>query len=288
MAYNQIKRKDEEFRSLNAEILQMKETGLDTSKTLMEYKRQIDDKDALLKELKMTHKLQEMEDAHTIAELKQRVASLEVTVQEILTTGQLNDNEKILLCNGIGASTDKLNTDDMKYLLMASNTSLTSDFFRSTQQLNRSTSNAFPPSNSTSTEQLASAQTTVNPLHKNNGNSDVSSGSLSDLSSSLTSIPKTVHDAKSPKQQASLNRSRSEGSPYEKRSQSMKTKNTKTSSRNSPINESANSPASSDGESELNKSLPSKLVDVDTAAVGKISVDNVPVKTTSMGDLAEN
>lgn len=286
MAYNQIKRKDEEFRSLNAEILQMKETGLDTTKTLMEYKRQIDDKDALLKELKMTHKLQEMEDAHTIAELKQRVASLEVTVQEILTTGQLNDNEKILLCNGIGASTDKLNTDDMKYLLMASNTSLTSDFFRSNQQLNRSNSNAFPQSNSTSTEQLASsAQTT---LHKNNNNSDVSSGSLSDLSSSLTSIPKTVHDGKSPKQQASLNRSRSEGSPYEKRSQSMKTKNTKASSRNSPINESANSPASSDGESELNKSLPSKLVDVDAAAVGKISVDNVPVKTTSMGDLAEN
>ncbi len=111
MAYNQIKRKDEEFRNLNAEILQMKETGLDTSKALMEYKRQIDDKDALLKELKMTHKLQEIEDAHTIAELKQRVASLEVTVQELVTTGQLNDNEKILLCNGIGASTDKLNDD---------------------------------------------------------------------------------------------------------------------------------------------------------------------------------
>jgi len=111
VAYNQIKRKDEEFRNLNAEILQMKETGLDTSKALMEYKRQIDDKDALLKELKMTHKLQEIEDAHTIAELKQRVASLEVTVQELVTTGQLNDNEKILLCNGIGASTDKLNDD---------------------------------------------------------------------------------------------------------------------------------------------------------------------------------
>lgn len=42
----------------------------------------------------MTHKLQEVEDAHVIAELRQRVASLEVQIQEFVTTGQLNDNEK--------------------------------------------------------------------------------------------------------------------------------------------------------------------------------------------------
>ena len=53
-----------------------------------------DDKEAQLKELKMTHKLQEVEDAHIIAELRQRVASLEVQIQEFVTTGQLNDNEK--------------------------------------------------------------------------------------------------------------------------------------------------------------------------------------------------
>ncbi len=53
-----------------------------------------DDKEAQLKELKMTHKLQEVEDAHIIAELRQRVASLEVQIQEFVTTGQLNENEK--------------------------------------------------------------------------------------------------------------------------------------------------------------------------------------------------
>ena len=53
-----------------------------------------DDKEAQLKELKMTQKLQEVEDAHIIAELRQRVASLEVQIQEFVTTGQLNDNEK--------------------------------------------------------------------------------------------------------------------------------------------------------------------------------------------------
>ncbi len=46
----------------------------------------------------MTHKLQEVEDAHIIAELRQRVASLEVQIQEFVTTGQLNDNEKICIC----------------------------------------------------------------------------------------------------------------------------------------------------------------------------------------------
>ena len=115
VAYNQIKRKDEEFRLLNAEILQMKETGLDTSKSIMEHKRLLDDKEALLKEQNMTHKLQEVEDAHIIAELKQRVASLEVQLQEVVTTGQLNDNDKnMYLYNGIGASTDKLYNEDVR------------------------------------------------------------------------------------------------------------------------------------------------------------------------------
>lgn len=117
VAYNQIKRKDEEFRMLNAEILQMKETGLDTSKSIMEFKRLLDDKEALLKEQNMTHKLQEVEDAHIIAELKQRVASLEVQLQEVVTTGQLNDNDKnMYLYNGIGASTDKLYNEDVRII----------------------------------------------------------------------------------------------------------------------------------------------------------------------------
>ena len=87
----------------------MKEKELDTSRQLMDNRRQLDDKEAQLKELNMTHKLQEVEDAHIIAELKQRVASLEVQVQEFVTTGQLKDSEKhMYLYNGIGASTDKL------------------------------------------------------------------------------------------------------------------------------------------------------------------------------------
>ena len=63
-------------------------------KIYIELKYFLDDKEALVKELNMTHKLQEVEDAHIIAELRQRVASLEVHIQELVTTGQLNDNEK--------------------------------------------------------------------------------------------------------------------------------------------------------------------------------------------------
>lgn len=276
VAYNQIKRKDEEFRNLNAEILHMKETGLDTSKSLMDFRRQLDDKEAQLKELNMTHKLQEIEDAHIIAELKQRVASLEVQIQELVTTGQLNDNEKHLyLCNGFGASTDKLGefSDDVKYLLMSSNTSLQSDFFRSNQKLNGSSSKNIA-------KLISDNQIPVNSLQKNN--SDASSGSLSDLSTSLTSIPKTVNDSKISKL-VSLNRSRSEGSPYEKKSIQTKPKKSLNSNRNSPINESTNS---DNDESELNKSLPTKLTHSSKNSIN--DNNNVPVKTTSMIDLENN
>ncbi|RMZ95686.1 ecotropic viral integration site 5 -like protein [Brachionus plicatilis] len=129
VAYNQIKRQDEEIRKLNAQITQMCEKELDSKSHLMEYRRQLDDKEALLKESMMTHKIQEIEDASVIAELKQRVASLEVQIQEFLTTGQLNDTGKSLdLYNGMSGSIDKLidMNDDLKNL-MSSQTSLLSD-----------------------------------------------------------------------------------------------------------------------------------------------------------------
>lgn len=272
VAYNQIKRKDEEFRSLSAEILQMKETGLDTSKSLMDYRRQVDDKDALLKELKMTHKLQEIEDAQLIAELKQRVASLEVQLQELVTTGQLQDNEKhMFLCNGIGASTDKLGdfNDDMKYLLMSSNTSLTSEFFRSNQKLNRSQSNAFETTIIPSDKN----RTPVNPLSAKN-NSD---SSLSDLSSSLSSIPtKSNESTKEQRKAQSLNRSRSND---EKKSNLKSKQKSLTSNRNSPINESsANS--DNDNESDSNKLPKSGKKDEDD--------DNVLQEKSNMEDLDKN
>lgn len=88
---------------------QMQERGLDSKSQLTDFRRQLDDKDALLKELKMTHKIQEAEDAHLIAELRQRVASLEVQIQELVTTGQLNESVKSFnLYNNIGASNEKL------------------------------------------------------------------------------------------------------------------------------------------------------------------------------------
>lgn len=271
VAYNQIKRKDEEFRNLSAEILQMKETGLDTSKSLMDYRRQVDDKDALLKELKMTHKLQEIEDAHMIAELKQRVASLEVQLQELVTTGQLQDNEKhMFLCNGIGASTDKLGefNDDMKYLLMSSNTSLASDFFRSNQKLNRSQSNAFE----TTMTPTDKNRTPVNSLSAKN-NSD---SSLSDLSSSLSSIPTKQNE--SGKEQRALNRSRSND---EKKSILKSKQKSTTSSRNSPINESSANSDNDNESSDLNKSNSMKS----TEKVEELE-DNVPVTVPDMGQLS--
>lgn len=40
----------------------------------------------------MVHKLKEVEDSHIIAELRQRVAALEVHIQELVTTDQIQDN----------------------------------------------------------------------------------------------------------------------------------------------------------------------------------------------------
>lgn len=82
----------------------------------------LDDKEAQLKEINMTHKLQEVEDAQTIAELRQRVASLEVQIQEFVTTDQLNDNEKNLYLfnqqmSGSSISLADLNYDDVRHLI---------------------------------------------------------------------------------------------------------------------------------------------------------------------------
>ena len=99
-------------------------------------------------------------------------------------------------------------------------------------------------------------------------------------------MPKNVQEGKgnSPKH-TSLNRSRSEGSPHAKKSPpcARKQKKSPDSSRDSPINEAAGSAATSDNdaEGELNKSLPSQLVDACDTTCG----DNVPVRTISMGDL---
>jgi hypothetical protein len=97
----------------------MQEKELENKSQLVEYRRQLDDKEAQLKELNMTHKLQEAEDAHIMAELRQRVASLEVQIQELVTTGQLNDSVKNMhIYNGIAASTDKLMdfSDDVRVI----------------------------------------------------------------------------------------------------------------------------------------------------------------------------
>lgn len=129
VAYNQIKRQDEEIRKLNCQITLMCEKEQESKSQLMEYRRQLDDKEALLKESMMTHRIQEIEDASVIAELKQRVASLEVQIQEFLTTGQLNDTCKTFhLFNGMSGSIDKLIdiNEDLKNL-MSSQTSLLSD-----------------------------------------------------------------------------------------------------------------------------------------------------------------
>lgn len=107
VAYNQIKRQDEEIRKLNQNISQILERECDQKSQLIELRRQLDDKDALLKELNMTHKLHEVEDAHLIAELRQRVASLEVNIQELETTGQLN-HDTAMYNNLLATSTDNL------------------------------------------------------------------------------------------------------------------------------------------------------------------------------------
>ncbi|CAF0773595.1 unnamed protein product [Brachionus calyciflorus] len=181
VAYNQIKRQDEEIRKLNLHVSQMLEKENETKCQLIEYRRQLDNKEALLRESNLTHKIKQGEDAIVIAELKQRVASLEVQMQEFLTTGQLNDTEKNLknfnFYNGISASTDKLIdlNDDFKYL-MSSQTSLLSDKLSvfKTQSLKLSENN---------------------PVNVNNGNS----GSLNSLNEVVqkTSPRKIVNRSRS-------------------------------------------------------------------------------------------
>lgn len=96
MAYNQIKRQDEEIKKLEALATQYQNKELDLKSNLNELKRHLDDKEAKVKELNMTHKLKELEDAHVIAELRQRVAALEVQIQELVTTGQLFTDKNFL------------------------------------------------------------------------------------------------------------------------------------------------------------------------------------------------
>lgn len=154
----------------------------------------------------------------------------------------------------------------MKYLLMSSNTSLQSDFFRSNQKLNGSSTSAF---------KSLSTAAPVNPLHKNH--SDESSGSLSDLSTSLTSIPKNLVDGKSPKQ-TPLNRSRSEGSPYENSRNHLKPNKSLGRKESSPINEQSNS---DNDDCDLNKSLPIKL---SSSTKDSANDQSDLTKTNSMGE----
>lgn len=92
VAYNQIKRQVDEIKRLNVSLQEFVDKDLDTKNQLLEYRYQLDDKEAKLKELNMVHKLKELEDSHIIAELRQRVAALEVHIQELVTTDQINEN----------------------------------------------------------------------------------------------------------------------------------------------------------------------------------------------------
>ncbi len=92
VAYNQIKRQVEEIKSLNAKVREYQEQEQDMKTKLLENRYQLDNKEAIVKESNMVHRLKELEDSHIIAELRQRVASLECTIQELVTTGQLNGN----------------------------------------------------------------------------------------------------------------------------------------------------------------------------------------------------
>lgn len=157
VAYNQIKRQDEEIRSLNHQIKTLKEKELDTKMSLMEFRRQLDDKQAEVTESKMSHKLHEAEDTHLIAELRQKCASLEVQLQELVTTRQLNDNEKqfMLYNTCISSSTDKLvdMTDiQMKLIMMSSNSNL--NLKNENEESNTSASLASIPNHQTTIVEL--------------------------------------------------------------------------------------------------------------------------------------
>lgn len=170
----------------------MAEKELENKSQIFEFRRQIDDKEAQLKELNMTHKLQEAEDAHVIAELRQRVASLEVQIQELVTTGQLNDNEKTFNIYNLMSSTDKLSemaNDDMRYLLMTSSTSINNN-----NTTNRPASVSTAPGHSATGSQLDRRSSfknfttiPVNNLMFNNGAGKTNPNSLS-----LNSIPASL------------------------------------------------------------------------------------------------
>lgn len=193
MAYNQIKRQDEEIRKLNVQITQILEKELEQKSQLFEYRRQLDDKDAQLKELNMTHKLQEAEDAHLIAELRQRVASLEVQIQELVTTGQLN-HDTAMYNNLLATSTDNL---------MASQTNLdrhSSFKMVNRQQMMRNNSTTVPVNGHGGGIMAMSASMGIGGSGGGGGGSGVGSngnGSSMNNSLSLSSIPTAAKHPKS-------------------------------------------------------------------------------------------
>ena len=275
VAYNQIKRQDDEIRKLNTQIQQMQEKELDTKSQLVEYRRQLDNKEAEVKESNMTHKLQEAEDAHVIAELRQRVASLEVQIQEFVTTGQLNDSVKNFnLYNGIASSTDKLVdfNDDMKYMLMSSTTSLASDKFNffKTHKAN---------SGILSTPSTPTTPAPVNNLHNSinkNGDAQISN------STSLTSIPNTANSsiiesiAKNKSKHLALSRSHSEDAKKTDLTKSFNGVNGYNKA-NNVINEYLDSDIELDD--DLNKSYPSN---------SSTSNDNKSINSFSNSNLSNN
>jgi hypothetical protein len=184
----------------------MKEKELDAKSQLMENRRQLDDKEALVKELNMTHKLHEAEDAHVIAELRQRVAALEVHIQELVTTGQLNYNNDLYNgkgggsnygLNSIGASTDKLAdfNDDMKYmLLMSSTASLLDNNNGSKFNFNARTKSVAETTPSTPSTPLPAKSS----LLLKNGINGIASSKQTDVmttSTSLISLPSSTAEA---------------------------------------------------------------------------------------------
>ena len=81
----------------------MLEKELDFKSQVIEYRRQLDNQEAQFKKLK----LQEVEEATVITELRQRVESLEVQIQELVNTRVLNDSDKNIF-NAIATSNENL------------------------------------------------------------------------------------------------------------------------------------------------------------------------------------
>ena len=107
VAYNQIKFQDEKKSKLNSQISQMLEKELFFQIQEVEYERKFDNKEVQLKELNKSRNLQEVKDATVIAELRQRVESLEVQIQELVNTRVLNDSDKNIF-NAIATSNENL------------------------------------------------------------------------------------------------------------------------------------------------------------------------------------